>query len=68
MKASKLRELSGEELENQVRDMAQQNWKIRFQMATGQTEGVKKLRSLRRDLARTKTLLRERELEQAHGK
>ena len=68
MKASKLRELSDAELENQVRDMAQQTWKIRFQMATGQTEGVKKLRLLRRDLARAKTLLRERELEQAHGK
>ena len=63
-----MRELSEAELENQVQDMAQQNWKIRFQMATGQTEGVKKLRSLRRDLARAKTLLRERELEQAHGK
>lgn len=68
MKASKLRELSDEELGNQLRDMAQQTWKIRFQMATGQTEGVKKLRSLRRDLARAKTLLRARELEQAHGK
>ena len=50
-----------------IRDITQQTWKIRFQMATGQTEGVKKLRSLRRDLARAKTFLRERELEQAHG-
>ena len=68
MKASKIRELSDAELENQVRDITHQTWKIRFQMATGQTEGVKKLRSLRRDLARAKTFLRERELEQAHGK
>ena len=68
MMASKLRELSDGELENHIRDMAQQIWKIRFQLATGQAEGVKKLRSLRRDFARVKTVLRERELKQAHGK
>ena len=67
MKAEKVRELSGEELAAQVRDIESQIWKLRFQSATGQTEGVGKIRSLRRDIARAKTILRERELGERHG-
>ena len=67
MKIDKMRELSDVEIENQVRDLENQIWKLRFQAATGQTEGLGKLRSLRRDIARSKTLLRERELGVTHA-
>ena len=61
MKAEKVRELSDAELEAQVRDLESQIWKKRFQAATGQTEGLGKIRTMRRDIARSKTILRERE-------
>jgi large subunit ribosomal protein L29 len=61
MKAEKVREMSELELEAQIRDLESQIWKLRFQAATGQTEGLGKIRSMRRDIARSKTLLRERE-------
>lgn len=67
MKAEKLRELTDEELDAQLRDTETQIWKIRFQGATGQTEGLPRLRSLRRDLARMRTILREKELSESHG-
>ena len=41
---------------------AEQLFRLRFQMKLGQTEGVKKLRELRKDIARIKTIEREREL------
>ena len=67
MKTEQVRELTQVELENQVHDLENQLWKLRFQAATGQTEGLRKLRSLRKDLARVKTILRERELREVHG-
>ncbi|OFW07869.1 MAG: 50S ribosomal protein L29 [Acidobacteria bacterium RIFCSPLOWO2_02_FULL_59_13] len=68
MKTEQFRELTQVELENQVHDLENQLWKLRFQAATGQTEGLRKLRSLRKDLARVKTILRERELKEVHGR
>jgi large subunit ribosomal protein L29 len=50
------------ELENQERDLGEQIFRLRFQMTTGQSEGLKRLREARKDLARVKTLLRETEL------
>ena len=67
MNADKLRELTGAELDVQLRETETQIWKIRFQGATGQTEGLPKLRSLRRDMARMRTILREKELSKTHG-
>ena len=61
MKAEKVRELVDAELEAQIRDLESQIWKKRFQAATGQTEGLGKIRTMRRDIARSKTILRERE-------
>jgi large subunit ribosomal protein L29 len=57
-----LREKSKNELENTERDLHEQVFRLRFQLTTGQTEGLKKLRETRKDLARVKTLLREAEL------
>jgi large subunit ribosomal protein L29 len=67
MKADEIRELTDVELEARMRDLEGQIWKLRFQAATGQTEGLKKLRSLRKDNARAKTVFRERELKEGHG-
>ncbi len=66
MKGPKYHEMSEAELEVEARDMESQVWKLRFQAATGQTEGLRKLRTLKRNIARARTILREREL-QAHG-
>ena len=62
MDSNKIRNLNAEELKNQERQSAEQLFRIRFQMKLGQNEGVKKLRSLRKDIARLQTIAREREL------
>jgi large subunit ribosomal protein L29 len=63
----KLRDLDTSELEARERELAEQVFRLRFQLTTGQAEAVTRLRSARRDVARVKTLLRERELRAAHG-
>jgi large subunit ribosomal protein L29 len=64
-RVDELREKSKSELENAERDLHEQIFRLRFQLTTGQTEGLKKLREARKDLARVKTLLREAELRKA---
>jgi len=58
----KFREMNAGELEQQQRELAEQVFRLRFQIASGQAEGLKKMREARKDLARVKTLLRESEL------
>jgi large subunit ribosomal protein L29 len=60
MKAEKARNLTDEELHNQERDLADQLFKLKFQLNMGQTESLKKIRGLRKDIARVKTILGER--------
>ncbi len=62
MKADKTRNLTDEELKHQERDLQDQLFKLKFQMNMGQTESLKKMRGLRKDIARVKTIAREREL------
>ncbi len=62
MKADKIRELDSEELRRQAADIREQNFRIRFQLTMGQTDGLKKLRNLKKDQARILTILRDREL------
>jgi large subunit ribosomal protein L29 len=62
MKAEKIRNLTDAELQHQERDLADQLFKLKFQMNMGQSESLKKIRGLRRDIARVKTILREQEL------
>jgi large subunit ribosomal protein L29 len=66
MEVEKIRNLSDDELKLEERKTGEQLFRLRFQMKLGQTEGVKKLRELRRDIARIKTIARERELH-LHG-
>jgi large subunit ribosomal protein L29 len=61
-RAVKYREMSKAELETQQGELAEQIFRLRFQLSTGQAEGLKKLREAKRDFARIKTVLRETEL------
>ncbi|MGA9389471.1 MAG: 50S ribosomal protein L29 [Candidatus Sulfotelmatobacter sp.] len=60
MKADKVRNLTDDELLHQGRDLADQLFKLKFQMNMGQTESLKKMRGLRKDIARVNTILAER--------
>ena len=64
----KYREMGADELEVQQKELTEQVFRLRFQLSTGQTEGIKKLREARRDLARIKTLLTQNELRKNDGK
>jgi large subunit ribosomal protein L29 len=67
MKADKVRNLTEEELNHQERDLADQLFKLKFQMNMGQTESLKKIRGLRKDIARVKTIMGERQRAAAAG-
>jgi len=60
MKVDKIRNLTDAELSHQERDLADQLFKLKFQLNMGQTESLKKIRGLRKDIARVKTILGER--------
>jgi len=62
MKPDKVRNLTDDELRHQERDLNDQLFKLKFQLNMGQTESLKKIRGLRKDIARVKTIAREREL------
>jgi large subunit ribosomal protein L29 len=60
MKASELRDLGADELGAKQRDLADQLFRMRIQKSMGQLEAPEKMRTIRRDLARIKTFLRQR--------
>ena len=62
MKASKLRDLSVEELEERARETSQELFNLRFQKATGQLGNTAMLQRVKRNLARVKTVIREMEI------
>ncbi len=59
MKIRELRELSAEDLKHKELELRDQLFKLRFQKSLGQLDNPMKIRNIRRDLARIKTLLRE---------
>jgi large subunit ribosomal protein L29 len=61
--AQELRDLSVEELERRLIETKEELFNLRFQNATGQLDNYRRLRELRKDIARVKTVLREKELE-----
>ena len=65
MKAEKVRNLTDEELLHQERELNDQLFKLKFQLNMGQTESLKKIRGMRKDIARVKTIAREREMARA---
>jgi large subunit ribosomal protein L29 len=62
MKAQQVRDLDNDELKAQIHQLEEQMFRLRFQMSMGQSEGMKKVRIMRKDLARVHTELRAREL------
>ena len=61
MKVGEVRDLGVDELRQRERDLDDQLFRLRIQKSMGQIEAAHKVRSLRRDLARVKTVLREKE-------
>jgi large subunit ribosomal protein L29 len=61
-KVERLQDLGEPELEARERELAEQIFRLRFQLTTGQAEAVGRLRSAKKDFARVKTLLREHQL------
>jgi large subunit ribosomal protein L29 len=62
MKPEKIRNLTDAELQQQEREMNDQLFRLKFQLNMGQTESLKKIRGLRTDIARSKTIARERQI------
>ena len=61
MNGEEVRALGGDELAARETEAREQMFRLRFQISMGQTDGVKKLRALRKDLARILTVRGERE-------
>ncbi|MEA4971079.1 MAG: 50S ribosomal protein L29 [Candidatus Pelethousia sp.] len=65
MKASELRKLSTQELAAKEKELKEELFNLRFQMATGQLTNPQRVRDCKKDVARVKTLICERELKAA---
>ena len=61
MKVAEIRDLAADELRQRVHDMDDQMFRLRIQKSMGQVEAAQKLKVMRRELARIKTVLREKE-------
>ena len=61
MKVAEVRDLGVDELHQREKDLDDQLFRLRIQKSMGQLEAAHKLKALRRDLARVKTVLREKE-------
>lgn len=64
MKAEDIREMSDAEIERRIRDLKEELFNLRFQNATGQLDNPVRMRTVKRDIARLKTVERERQLAQ----
>jgi large subunit ribosomal protein L29 len=62
MKAAKVRELGAAELEAKQRELQEQLFKLRVQQSIGQLDNALKLRETRREIARVKTVIREKQV------
>lgn len=61
MKVAEIRDLGVDELQQRVKEFDEQVFRLRIQKSMGQAEAAYKLKGLRKDLARIKTVLREKE-------
>ena len=62
MKADKVREMGKDELSTKERELEEQLFRLRVQKSIGQLDNAVKLREIRRDIARVKTVLREKQV------
>lgn len=65
MKAKEIRDLTSEELAIKLNDLKDELFKLRFRLATGQLENPMSIRDVRRTMARVKTIIKERETQNA---
>ncbi len=67
MKASELRDLSVEELQVKLKDLKQELFNLRFQLAVNQLENPMRISAVKKDIARVSTILRQRELSESEA-
>jgi len=63
VKAKEIRELTDEELGRKLADLKEELFNLRFQAATGQLDNPMRMKAVKKDIARIKTIMRERELQ-----
>jgi large subunit ribosomal protein L29 len=66
-RSENIRDLDTPELEAQQKELGEQIFRLRFQLSTGQAEALTKLRISRKQMARIKTMLRERQLSKGNS-
>ena len=62
MKAKEIRDLTTAEIEQQVKSLKEELFNLRFQLATGQLENTARIGTVRKSIARAKTVIRQREI------
>ncbi|OLS02135.1 50S ribosomal protein L29 [Tissierella creatinophila] len=62
MKAKEIRQMTGNELNSRLLELKTELFNLRFQLATGQLDNPLRIKSVRKDIARVKTIIQEREL------
>ncbi len=67
MKAKELRDLTSEELMIKLNDFKSELFSLRFQLATGQLENTARIKLVKKDIARVKTILAERKLNETRA-
>jgi large subunit ribosomal protein L29 len=63
VKAEKFRDLTDDELEARIKEAKAELFNLRFQLATGQLDNPKRIKEIKKDIARIQTIRREREIE-----
>jgi len=63
MKAIKIRDMSSMELQKELSELKKELFKLRFQLATNQLDNPNKVKNVKKDIARVKTVIRAREIE-----
>ena len=67
MNVDKIRNLTDVELDHQQRELSDQLFKMKFQLKMGQTESLKKIRELKKDIARIQTVMRQKQMAGGNG-
>lgn len=67
MKANEIRQMSTKELDVKLNDLKAELFNLRFQLATGQLDNPMRIKAVRKDIARVKTIMREREIKEINA-
>jgi len=67
MKANEIRQMTAQELDNRLTELKTELFNLRFQLATGQLDNPMRIKAVRKDIARVKTIIKERELKQLNA-